>query len=173
MGLDAKALFDFCVRLRGSGGTLVIPSAIEVTGVVKRATLGYDHVPLVSLSADSVGMCLVECRCLSWDVLLRARPGSPVTVTGFCRGLEDGVTAVLDRCELVEVRGERVFTRRAQARKGQRHGQAGVRRPVVRRPVSGPGLLSSGSRPGWLGHAVRRLVCLLPHPGRLRQIAAP
>lgn len=109
MALTAPTLFDFCTRWQNHDrqDVLPMPDRIELAGTVRRAALGYDHTPLVLLEADSKGTCHVECRCLSDEVLLRARVGSEVTVTGFCRGLEDSVTAVMDRCELVAVNGRR------------------------------------------------------------------
>lgn len=112
MAVEAQALFDFCTRRQSADRRDAHPlptgvERIEVAGMVKRAALGYDHTPLLLLEADSVGTCHVECRCLSEEVLLRARVGSKVTLAGFCQGLEDGVTAVMDRCELVAVDGRR------------------------------------------------------------------
>ena len=120
MAVTAEALFNLCSRCQEGSGRQPVSDAVEVTGTVVDVSLRHDGTPVVLLAADSRGLCRLECRCLSEEVLLRAKPGSRARLRGVCRGLEDGVTALLELCELVEPGRRRPARATAPARTAPR-----------------------------------------------------
>jgi hypothetical protein len=72
----------------------------RVTGTVVKVFLRHDGAACIALAAESRGVCTVQCRCISDEVLLRVVVGSTVTLDGVCQGLEDSLTLIMERCEL-------------------------------------------------------------------------
>ncbi|MBI5015690.1 MAG: ClpX C4-type zinc finger protein [Deltaproteobacteria bacterium] len=102
--VSAVDLFDRWAKLGKESPFHAGDERVRVAGTVERVFLGHDDVARVVLRADSQGLRTVECRCLSDEVLTRARRGSAVTLDGSCFGLEDSLTLIVERCELVDAR---------------------------------------------------------------------